>query len=147
MDGPFGIAFEPLYYAATFGPGFLVPTVSLDHLTLSNGEVANLTVTIPADAPPQSFAPFEIRSGRYDGDQNGGYYAFLDSTSPRPEAEGPQLRRSSVYRGPRSSSAWRAATFTLGKSFSILPSAPMMAVVRMAPMIFLPYMFFSPQAP
>ena len=77
MAGPFGIAFEPLYYAASLSAGFLVPTASLDHLTLQNGEVANLTITIPADAPAQSFAPFAIYSGRYDGDQSGGYYAFL----------------------------------------------------------------------
>jgi hypothetical protein len=77
MPGPFGIAFEPIYYAQVFGPGFFVPEVSLDRLTLQNGQTANLTITIPEGTPAQSFAPFAIDTGRYEGDPNSGYYTFL----------------------------------------------------------------------
>ncbi len=75
--GPFGIAFEPLYYASNLAKGFLVPEVTFDHLTLQNGEVANMSVTIPLDTPANSFAPFAVYSGRSDDDPNGGYWTFL----------------------------------------------------------------------
>jgi hypothetical protein len=79
MAGPFGIGFQPLYYASTFGSGFFVPEASLDRLTLQNGDVANLTITVPIDTPSQSFAPFGIYTGRSDSDPNGGYWTFLIS--------------------------------------------------------------------
>ena len=46
----------------------------------------------------------------------------------------------------RTSSAWPSA-FTLWKTWAILPSGPMMKVVRSMPITFLPYIFFSFMTP
>ena len=73
---PWAVKLLPLYGAYAY-PGGFQPQVTLDHVTLQNGEAATLTVSVPFDVSRGAFAAFALYNARGDGDQNGGYWPFL----------------------------------------------------------------------
>ncbi len=71
-------------------------------------------------------------------------FGRLRRPGERPEGKGAGYRE---RYSEASTSSMCPSTFTFGQMRSTLPSLPMSTVVRRVPVIFLPYITFSPQAP